>query len=112
MLGSSMSLCSHFKNDLNVWSNAKLTDCYSDHPTLPRKYFRPLDPSIVTGDDFNNFIIGEYEKGTPVTFDYVLAVPKEETLTLVSIPTLKGYTVLDANTQTDPSNMEISYIGK
>lgn len=53
-----------------------------------------------------------YDNGNPVTVDYVLAKPKEETIELPNIPTLKGTTILSIEDTLNSSYMEAVYKGK
>ena len=43
---------------------------------------------------------------------YPIATPIEETIELPNIPTTKGITILDVETEIQPSNIEITYKGK
>jgi len=43
---------------------------------------------------------------------YALANPTEETIELPNIPTIKGTTIIEVDTTTQPSNMEVIYKGK
>ena len=44
--------------------------------------------------------------------NYILATPTEEDIELPKIPTLKGTTIIEVDTKIQPSNMEVTYIGK
>lgn len=43
---------------------------------------------------------------------YVLETPTEETIELPNIPTIKGTTIIEINTEVQPSNLEVVYKGK
>ena len=67
---------------------------------------RCADPENPVANDFKNI----YTKGTKVygVFD----TPIEETIELPNIPTHKGTTIIEVNTNIQPSNMEVTYLGK
>ena len=47
-----------------------------------------------------------------VYVNYILATPKEETIELPNIPTHKGTTIIELDTEISPSNMEVKYYRK
>lgn len=67
---------------------------------------RCADPENPVADDFKNI----YTKGTKV--HGVFDTPIEETIELPSIPTHKGTTIIEVNTNIQPSDMEVTYLGK
>lgn len=62
--------------------------------------------------DYVDFFKTEYAKGTPVTVYYPLAEPIEESTEFPEIPTFKGTTTIETDTEILPSNMEITYKSK
>lgn len=62
-----------------------------------------------TLDDFKIFLASEYAKGTPVTVYYALADPTTEPISIPTIPTFDGTTVISTDTEIQPSNMEIKF---
>lgn len=89
--------------------------------------FRICDLSITTVADFKSYLAQQYSAGTPVCVWYVLAEPTTgivneplrkigdyaDTLSMeqagVQIPTNKGNTVIDVETELKPSQMYIKY---
>lgn len=67
-------------------------------------------PSGNTSKGFKEYLKSEYEKGTPVTIYYQLAEPTSETVDVPAIQTLKGNTVIDVDTEVQPSNVSITYL--
>lgn len=60
--------------------------------------------------EFKSFLKSEYDAGHPVTVWYQLATPTSETVDVPEIPTIKGTTVLDVDTEVQPSNVSITYL--
>lgn len=59
--------------------------------------------------DFKSYLAEQYDAGTPVTVYHVLADPTTEPISIPSIPTFDGTTVISTYTEIQPSNMEIKY---
>lgn len=77
-------------------------------------------PDLIFTDDkysdiesFKNFLKEQYAKGTPVkvSLRYHEADYEEEHIQLPRIPTFKGTTILEVDTELQPSNMEVIYLG-
>ena len=69
------------------------------------------DENYQTPDSLKVFLKAQYDNGTPVKTIY-LREPKEETIELPNIPTLKGINVIEVDTTIQPSNAEVIYKGK
>lgn len=89
--------------------------------SMPEGSFTTVNPIGNTGryvfnmsdettlDDFKIFLASEYAKGTPVTVYYALAESTTEPISIPSIPTFDGTTIITTDTEIQPSNMEITY---
>ena len=62
---------------------------------------------IKTLADAKQFVTDNY-----VYANYILETPTEQTIELPNIPTIKGTTIIEVDTNILPSNMEIKYYGK
>lgn len=92
--------------------------------SMPEGSFTTVNPIGNTGryvfnmsdettlDDFKIFLASEYAKGTPVTVYYALAESTTEPISIPSIPTFDGTTIITTDTEIQPSNMEITYKAK
>ena len=54
----------------------------------------------------------EYLSTAEVEVDYILATITEEIIELPIIPTNKGTSIIEVDTNTKPSNMEVHYYAK
>lgn len=105
-------LCSH--NPFIEKSYEYLTTYSAQDPTSFefRKIVNNWEISEYTVNAWKTFVQAEVTKGTPVTIDYVIETPAEEPIELPEIPTIKGTTILEIETEIEPSNMEVIYKGK
>lgn len=67
------------------------------------------DSRFSTMTDLIAYLAEQYANGTPVKIYYVLATPETESVTLPKILTLDGTTVIDVETEIEPSNMNVKY---
>lgn len=67
------------------------------------------DSTITKVSAFRSYLSKQYDVGTPVTAYYALADPTTEPISLPSIPTFDGTTVISTDTEIQPSNMEIKF---
>lgn len=67
------------------------------------------DSRFNTLADFKSYLAAQYANDTPVKVYYVLAEAETESVTLPKIPTLDGTTVIDVETEIEPSNMYLKY---
>ena len=78
------------------------------------RFYRPFYAGILTSeaskDNWIAFLKERYSSGNPVNLDYVLATPTEETIELPNISTFYNETVLSAETEILPSDIEVSYM--
>lgn len=74
--------------------------------------FRVSKIDFPTTDSLKKFLNEQYTKGTPVTVYYALAEPTTEPISIPTIPTFDGTTVISTNTEIQPSSMEITYKAK
>ena len=109
--GYKKSLCSHFKNVVNVWFNEiGKYGYYSDHGNLQNKYFVSDKQTV---DDFKAWLMQQKEAGTPVEIVYKTAeetwepLPEETQLALNALHTNYPTTVV---TNSEDTEMELSYI--
>ena len=77
-----------------------------------RVLIRPNNVTSYNAETWANFVKEQYDNGTPIIISYVLTTPTEETIELPTIPTFKGTTIIEVDTDILPSNMEVIYIGK
>lgn len=68
--------------------------------------------NIKQTDDMKSFIKEQHDSGTPVTVYYQGEEPTIEPMPLPEIPTCKGTTIIDVDTEVKPSNMYIQYKSK
>lgn len=112
--------CSHLGRDSGTYSYG---NCRIDYNALSLWVF-DTDTSVT---DFKSYLAQQYANGTPVTIWYVLATPTTgivneplrkigdyaDTLSMeqagVQIPTNRGNTVIDVETELKPSEMYIKY---
>lgn len=88
--------------------------------TIDRSYSgeKPTGVQLVFGmefetlDEFKQYIADQYNAGTPMYVNYVLYEEETETIELPNIPTLKGTSIIEVDTDIQPSNMEVIYKGK
>lgn len=110
------SLCTHFERDnyrdasrtnvRNHLSDMQINGAYG----YTDYYFRYDAMSSV--QDFKNFLSTQKSNGTPVKIYYELKTPEEESVDLPTIPSFKGTTTYEIDTNIQPSNMYIKYKGK
>lgn len=63
--------------------------------------------------DYKQYLKQQYEAGTPVTVYYQLATPTTVTIPdMPTIPTVKGTTVIDVDTEVKPESMTVTTEGK
>lgn len=105
-VGFGTSICSHFTNTGNSvpFSADAVPGTYTDHRTLPNKYFAwgTLGQHL---SDFTAFLQAQHNNGTPVTLCYKLATPVAYQLTPVEVKTLLGTNIF----YSDADNLEITY---
>jgi hypothetical protein len=81
-----------------------------------RSYVTQAGVNVVayTFDDTSITTVEQAQEKIGDGFDvnYVLASPIEEAIELPNIPTLKGATILEVDTETQPSNMEAVYVSE
>lgn len=101
-------ICSHFK----YLGNAQQTDLGFAMSFNSGQYYRYLYiqvPSSIAGvAEVSNFKTW-FETIEPVTLDYPLETPTQETITLPNIPTIDGNNTLDIETEITPSQVYIKY---
>ena len=106
------AFCTHFAYNTTVYRDTAYDELgFISHTGF--YYFRFTTSSpINTTALANEWLIEQYNAGTPMKVLYILATPTEETIELPKIPTLKGTTILEVDTEIQPSNMEVVYKGK
>lgn len=100
--------CSHFKNAQPSLEGFDGTITTTTASTAFRCWI--WSNNFDSKDSFKSFLKSEYDAGHPVTVWYQLATPTSETVDVPQIPTLKGNTVLDVDTEVKPSNVSITYL--
>lgn len=107
------SLSSHYQAQENVTGYSVVRDmCCSFYANPIALHFSLLyirDSRFRTIADFKSYLTQQYDAGTPVTVYYALAEPTTEPISLPSITTFDGTTVISTDTQIQPSNIEIKY---
>lgn len=110
-IGYQKSYCTHFKNENSVWLSQKgKYGEYSDHETLPNKYFISDKPTV---EEFKAWLTQQEEAGTPVELVYKTAeetwepLPEEMQSVLNALHTNYPTTVVSNSEDTE---MELSYI--
>lgn len=118
-------ICTHFEYKYIASTNTDIGWYITSGGSSIR--IRPENVENMTKEQFQEWLASEYANGTPVTVWYVLATPETaivnepirkigdyaDTLSMeqagVSIPTVKGNTVIDVDTTLKPSEMYIKY---
>lgn len=105
-------LCSHYQAQGNITDIRDIEDMHcafnvQNTPSRNRIMFR--DTRFNNLIDLRAYIKGQYEAGTPITFYYVLSESNTEALILPSLSTFEGTTSISTDTETRPSNIEITY---
>ena len=98
------SICSHFSNQKRPIWVSNLINIYSDHPDGNNYYF---NTEMTTLDEWK-----EWLDNNELILDVILETPTEETIELPNIPTIKGTTIIEVDTEIQPSNAEVIYKGK
>ena len=57
------------------------------------------------------YLKSEYDAGHPVIIFYPLATPTSETVSVPAIPTLKDNCTINVDTEVQPKNMNVTYLG-
>lgn len=65
-----------------------------------------------TVKEFKEWLKLQYETNNPIILNYIKKNFTETKIELSNIPTHKGTTVIDVGTTIEPSNMEVTYLGK
>ena len=104
-------LCTHYKTTLNVKSHEALGDKNFSFlvSSSGNNYCYFKDGAIPDGAAWTAYLKEQYAAGTPVKIYYVLATPESESVELPKIPTLNGATVIDVDTEIEPSNVYLKY---
>ena len=77
---------------------------YSGSPWYQTRFMWDKFSSV---DDANNWLAKN-----DIYVCYILETPTEEDIELPNIPTFKGTTIIEVDTEIQPSNMEVVYKGK
>ncbi len=67
------------------------------------------DSRFTSPTNFKVWLAEQYAKGTPVTVYYPLATPTEEEIELPDIPTIKGWNIIDIDTDVKPEKISLTY---
>ncbi|CDC10989.1 putative uncharacterized protein [Lachnospiraceae bacterium CAG:364] len=109
--GFKKSFCTHFINTDSAWLNEiGKYGTYSDHKTLPNKYFVLDKPTV---EDFKAWLVQQKEAGTPVELVYKTAeeiwepLPEEMQSVLNALHTNYPTTVV---TNSEDTEMQLTYI--
>ena len=107
------SLSSHYQTQANVTGYTSVADMrctfYADPSALSSSLLYIRDSRFSTIADFKSYLTQQYDAGTPVTAYYAFADPITEPISIPSIPTFDGTTVISTDAEIQPSNMEIKY---
>lgn len=103
--------CSSLSSDCIKPNNWYVNRSFGIHFALaPETY--ASDGVEATVEDINNWLASQYENGTPVKFNYILAEPIEEPLN-IDLPKLTAKTtIIEVDTSLAPSNAYGKYIKK
>lgn len=105
-------LSSHYQSQVNANSYGEVLDmhcAFYANMTASGKLMYIRNSNFNTVSDFKAYLQEQYNAGTPVTMYYALDEANEESISLPSIPTFNGTTILSVGTEIHPSNMEITY---
>lgn len=108
---SNQGLCSHLKQDTISSSNTIIgfnvtnSSGYNDARIL----FRPDISKYSTLSSWKEFLVSQYNAGTPVEIYYVLSIPTEEAIDVKTIETFDGTSILDIDTTIKSSESKVNY---
>ena len=98
--------CTHFNYNTTVYRDT----AYDELGFIIDRdlcYFRFISSSDINSLTLaNEWLVEQYNNGTPMKIQYILATPDPQPIELPNIPTLKGTTVLSVDTTIQPSNIE------
>lgn len=103
--------CSHFKTVTNAatWVDKdKLVSRTSGNKRL----FLFRYTSVSGLEEWKHFLESEHNKGTSVILYYLLTTPAVTPIPLPQLPTFDGTTIIEVDTEIQPSAMEITYKSK
>lgn len=112
---------------LSINNVASSVYCYSTHflsealKDTVSPYFRPVTGILrlyqqsnnifySSADEFKAFLENQNTAGTPLIVDYILSTPVEENVSLPTLQTFKGTTIMSVDTTVLPSNIKATYI--
>lgn len=107
-LGYYRSFCDRFENIINAWNSGEY-GVYSDHRTLPNKYFRQPNAEITTIAEWRSWL-----QENPITVVYQLALPAKTPLTpdqlaALNLSTYQGITNIGTDTMPQVG-IDVEYI--
>lgn len=116
-------ICTHFENKTITTETTDVGVMTSVPSAGSAIYFRPPNVANMVVSDFKAWLAAQYANGTPVTAWYVIAEPTTgivneplrkigeyaDTVSGLSIPTVKGSQTFDVETSLKPSEVRIEY---
>jgi hypothetical protein len=105
--------CSRFSGYERYTYGSKVNTCSFVNASSDSKFHFCIEGAGKTVDEVGAILKEWYENGEPLKLLYIPNTELEdETIELPNIPTIKGITIIDVDTQTQPSNVELVYKGK
>lgn len=110
----SQGLCNNYMQDSIVSTTTTVGFNVFNVTSLKKSVIaiRPENVANYTVETFKQYLADKYNNGRPIIVYYPLATPKEESITLPTIPSIKGTTIYSVGTNIQPSNMYIKYKGR
>lgn len=109
--GVTESFCSHFKKATyyQTYNGTVIGFSQRTGATIPTRGFS-FSLNGMTVEEFKSWLASEYAAGHPVTIWYEPETPTTATVSVPQIPTLKGTTIIDVDTELKPSEMTVEYL--
>jgi len=110
-LGSIICYCTHFigKTRNQLYAGQSGIACAGNYVRVTQDVTDVFNNDVTT---FKNWLSTQYNNSTPVEIEYIRATELEESITLPTIPSIKGTTIYSVGTKVQPSNMYIKYKGR
>lgn len=106
-------LCNYLNNTPGtarspIWFGVNNYTIYMSFPDIYNSY--DDNASRIAG--FKEWLDSVKNNGKSLLLDYILATPTEESITLPIVPSIKGTTIYQIDTEVQPSSMYIKYKGR
>ena len=105
--------CSRYPTYLDYAYSSKTNTCLFVNTNIDSRFHFAVEGVGKTVDEVQSILKNWYDIGQPMKLIYVpLETIDPETIELPNIPTIKGTTIIEVDTNILPSNMDVKYYGK